>query len=156
MKGCRRATRSFGASGAETTMAKAKLDGVELENAHAAPAPEPADPIEEAQLDQTDLVVTAATVAVVGVGVAVFEAALLPGVVLGVAAMVVPKVLPNVGAALNPLFRSTVRSAYKFGQKTKEMVAEAQEHVNDIVAEAKASDEAPITSSGKAAAAAAH
>jgi hypothetical protein len=140
-----------------TTMAKAKLDGVELDNAQAAqPAMEPADPIEEAQLDQTDLVVTAATVAVVGVGVAVFEAALLPGLVLGVAAMVAPKVLPSMGSALNPLFRSTVRHAYKFGQKTKEMVAEAQEHVNDIVAEAKASDGAPINSSGKAAATAAH
>jgi hypothetical protein len=140
------------------TMAKAKLDGVELDTAaHAAqPAMEPTDPIEEAQLDQTDIVVTAATVAVVGVGVAVFEAALLPGVVLGVAAMAIPRVLPSMGAALNPIFRSTVRSAYKFGQKTKEMVAEAQEHMNDIVAEAKAADDAPLASNGKAAAPAAH
>ena len=42
------------------------------------------------------------------------------------------------GAALNPLFRSTVRGAYKIGQKTKEMLAEAHEQVNDIVAEVHA------------------
>ena len=42
------------------------------------------------------------------------------------------------GAALNPLFRSTVRGAYKMGRKTKEMLAEAHEQVNDIVAEVHA------------------
>jgi hypothetical protein len=88
--------------------------------------------------DQSDMVATIATVAVVGVGTAVFEAALLPGVVLGVAAMAVPRYLPQISAALNPLFRSTVRRAYKMGQKTKEMFAEAQEQVHDIVAEVDA------------------
>ncbi len=127
-------------------MAKAKLDGAEaheINNAHL--APEPRDPIEDVQDDQRNLLATAATVAVVGVGVALFEAALLPGVVLGVAAMLVPKVLPNVGTAIAPLVRTTVRGAYVFGQKTKEMVAEAQEHVNDIVAEVHAESEvAPL------------
>jgi cysteine sulfinate desulfinase/cysteine desulfurase-like protein len=42
------------------------------------------------------------------------------------------------GAALNPLLKSTVRSAYKFGRKTREMVAEAKEQVHDIVAEVHA------------------
>jgi hypothetical protein len=46
--------------------------------------------------------------------------------------------LPQIGAALNPLFRSTVRGGYKIGEKTREMVAEAQEQVHDIVAEANA------------------
>jgi len=79
-----------------------------------------------------------ATVAVVGIAAAAFEAALLPGVVLGVAAVAAPKYVPKMGAALNPLFRSTVRGAYKIGQKTKEMLAEAHEQVNDIVAEVHA------------------
>ena len=83
-------------------------------------------------------VATAATVAVVGIGTAVVEAALLPAVVLGAAAVAVPRYLPKIGATLNPLFRSTVRSAYKIGQKTKEMFAEAQEQVHDIVAEVDA------------------
>jgi hypothetical protein len=88
--------------------------------------------------DQTDMVATVATVAVVGVGAALFEAALLPGIVLGVAAVAVPRYLLKIGATLNPLFRSTVRNAYKIGQKTREMFAEAQEQVHDIVAEVDA------------------
>jgi hypothetical protein len=100
-----------------------------------------ADLLEERADDHTVLVATAATVGVVGVGVAVFEAALLPGVVLGVAAMLVPKYLPRMGTALNPLFRSTVRGVYKVGQKTRELVAEAQEHVHYIVAEVNAEED---------------
>src|SRR5215472_7005428 len=83
--------------------------------------------LNEAVDDRGDLVATVATVAVIGVGAAVFEAALLPGIVLGVAAVAVPQYFPRIGEALNPLFRSTVRGAYKFGRKTKEMMAEAQE-----------------------------
>lgn len=94
--------------------------------------------IEPEDEDRTELVATVATVAVVGIGAAVFEAALLPGVVLGVAAVCVPRFLPQIGAALNPLFRSTVRGAYKIGEKTREMVAEAEEQVHDIVAEVDA------------------
>jgi Protein of unknown function (DUF5132) len=98
----------------------------------------PADPIEETHESQDELIATAATVCVVGAGVLIFEAALLPGLVLGVATMLVPKYLPKMGAAVNPLVKSTVRSAYKLGQKTKEMVAEVQEQVHDIVAEVDA------------------
>jgi len=97
-----------------------------------------ADPVYAADDGQNDIVLTAATVAVVGAGVVIFEAALLPGMVLGVATMLAPKLLPGLGGALNPVFRSGVRGAYKVGQKAKEIVAEAHEHVNDIVAEAHA------------------
>jgi Protein of unknown function (DUF5132) len=94
--------------------------------------------VEPAGEDRSDMVATVATVAVVGIAAAAFEAALLPGIVLGVAAVAAPKYLPKMGAALNPLFRSTVRGAYKIGQKTKEVLAEAHEQVNDIVAEVHA------------------
>ena len=87
---------------------------------------------------ETNILATVAAVGVVGVGVVVFEAALLPGVVLDVAAMAAPKLLPRVGSALNPVFRSTVRRIYKIGQKTKEVIAETHEQVQDIVAEADA------------------
>jgi hypothetical protein len=124
-------------------MATTELDDVRIEGTHTgASAKQQDNPIDDAQADQTEIVLTAATVAVVGVGAAVFEAALLPGVVLGVAAMLVPRALPSVGQAINPLFRSTVRGAYKLGQRTKEMAAEAQEQVQDIVAEAKAEEQA--------------
>jgi hypothetical protein len=93
--------------------------------------------------DRSDLVATVATVAVVGIGAAAFEVALLPGIVLGVAAMWLPQYFSKMGEALNPLFRSTVRGAYKISQKTREMMAEAQEQVHDIVAEVHAEGEQP-------------
>lgn len=83
----------------------------------------------------SSMLATVATIGVVGVGVAVMEAALLPGVVLGVAAVAAPKYLPRLGSAMAPLFRSAVRGVYMAGRKTREVVAEAQEHVSDIVAE---------------------
>ena len=87
------------------------------------------------------VVATLATVAVVGIAAAALEAALLPGIVLGVAAVCVPQYLPRIGTALNPLFRSTVRGAYKIRQRTREMMAEAHEQVHDIVAEVHAERE---------------
>jgi Protein of unknown function (DUF5132) len=85
---------------------------------------------------------TVATVAVVAVGAALFETALLPGLALGVAAVAAPKFLPKLGSALNPLFKSTVRGTYKFAQKSREMFAEAKEQVHDTLAEVKAEAEA--------------
>ena len=108
-----------------------------LETSEHAQAPE-TEGLGPAGEDRSDMVATVATVAVVGIAAAAFEVALLPGIVLGVAAVAAPKYLPKMGAALNPLFRSTVRGAYKIGQKTKEMLAEAHEQVNDIVAEVHA------------------
>jgi hypothetical protein len=67
-----------------------------------------------------------------------FEAALLPGMFLGVAAVAAPTALPKIGAALNPLFRSTVRGVYKFGEKAREAAADLEEQVQDVVAEVKA------------------
>ncbi len=58
--------------------------------------------------DHSDAVATVVTVAVVGIGAAVFEAALLPGIALGVAAMWLPRYYPKVGEALEPFFQSTV------------------------------------------------
>jgi hypothetical protein len=124
-------------------MKKPKLEGnggLEASTADAVEAAETETPESFENSDRSELVATAATVAVVGVGAAIFEAALLPGIVLGVAAMWAPKYFPRMGEALNPLFRSTVRGAYKLGNKTRELVAEAQEQVHDIVAEVHAED----------------
>lgn len=83
-------------------------------------------------------ITTAATVGVVGVAAVIFEAALIPGMIIGVAAALAPSYMPRLGAALNPLFRSTVRGAYKMGRKTREAMSEAREQMNDIVAEVHA------------------
>jgi hypothetical protein len=97
---------------------------------------------EDEQESESGLNKVVATVAVVAIGAAVFEAALLPGIALGVAAVAAPKYLPRLAGALNPLFKSTVRGTYKLAQKSKEVLAEAQEQVHDIVAEVKAESEA--------------
>ena len=49
-----------------------------------------------------EAVTVAATVGVVAAGVALFEVALLPGMVIGVAAMLAPKYVPKMSAALAP------------------------------------------------------
>jgi hypothetical protein len=120
-------------------MRKAKSDGggtVEL-----VPGPVARDTIEsfeKTNKDDSEAVATIAAVAVVGIGAAAFEVALLPGIILGVAAMLLPRYFPRMGEALNPLFRSTVRGVYKMGQKARGMVTEAEEQVQNIVAEVHA------------------
>jgi hypothetical protein len=132
-------------------MAKAKVDGngslegaeEHIENVEQhienGAAPETAQAENE---NRSEVVATVATVAVVGLGAVAFEAALLPGLVLGVAAMWLPQYFPKMGEALNPLFRSTVRGAYKLTHKTREMMAEAQEQFHDIAAEVHAEGDA--------------
>jgi Protein of unknown function (DUF5132) len=78
----------------------------------------------------------------VAVGVALFEVTLPPGMSIGVAAILAPKYVPKMGAALTPMIKSTVRGVYNFGQKIREMVAEAKEQVHEIVAEVHAEGDA--------------
>jgi hypothetical protein len=141
----------------ESLMPKGKAEGNGSAETVTAPVesaePEALETLDEGDEDRGDMVATVATVAVVGVAAAAFEAALLPGIVLGVAAVAVPRYFPKIGAALNPLFRSTVRSAYKLGHKTREMMAEAQEQFHDIAAEVHAEkDVAPDAPKSSAAA----
>jgi len=89
-----------------------------------------------------DFTVAAATVGIICVGAAIFEAALIPGMVIGVAAMLAPKALPRLGAAVEPAFRGAVRGTYKLGQKARHIMAEAEEQVHDVLAEEKAAQAA--------------
>jgi hypothetical protein len=102
------------------------------------PAPPAAEEAKSTGKQCDDVGTTVAVVGVVAVGAAIFEAALIPGIILGVGAMLVPKVLPKLGESLQPAFRATVRGAYKAGRKARHAFAEAQEQVHDVVAEAKA------------------
>jgi hypothetical protein len=78
---------------------------------------------------------TAIAVTAVGIGTVAFEAALLPGVILGVAAMWLPH---DVRQAFAPLAKSAVRGVYKIGRKSKELIADVEEQIQDIVAEVDA------------------
>ena len=91
---------------------------------------------------QNDFTVAAATVGIICVGAALFEAALIPGMVIGVAAMLAPKALPMLGAAVEPAFRGAVRGTFKLGRKARHIIAEAEEQVHDVVAVEKAAQAA--------------
>ncbi|MDQ6666357.1 MAG: DUF5132 domain-containing protein [Acidobacteriota bacterium] len=78
-----------------------------------------------------------ATVAAVGIGVALIEAELIPGMLIGVAAMLAPNLLPRIGNALRPFIKGAMKAGYAVVEKTKETVGEANEHMQDIVAEVK-------------------
>ncbi len=93
--------------------------------------------------DRDEVVRTAATIGVIGVGAALIEVGLIPGMIIGVAAAYAPKYLPKLGASLQPAFKSAVRGAYRFSRRTREAVAEAKEQVHDIVAEVHAEDATP-------------
>ena len=90
-----------------------------------------------------DFSTKATTIGIIVVGAALIETALIPGMVIGAAAILAPKYMPKIGTTLEPLFRSTIRGVYKFGRKAREAAAEAKEHVHDIVAEVQAEDAAP-------------
>lgn len=82
----------------------------------------------------------AVTIGVVVVGAALFEAALIPGIVLGAAAALAPKYMPKLEKNLHPLFNTTVRGIYKLGRKAQSAVGEVKEHMSDIAAEVKAEE----------------
>lgn len=115
----------------------------ELSNAQSAVNVDVASPpiefVEEAAADTSEprsgISGTAIAVTAVGIGAVAFEAALLPGVILGVAAMWLPH---DVRQAFAPLAKSTVRGVYRVGQKSKELIADVQEQIQDIVAEVDA------------------
>jgi hypothetical protein len=76
-----------------------------------------------------------ATVAAVGIGVALIEAELIPGMLIGIGAMLAPNLLNRFGAGLRPLVKGAVRAGYALVEQAKETMAEASEQYQDIVAE---------------------
>lgn len=93
------------------------------------------EPVPE-QLDEVsnnDAVGKIATIAVIGVGAALISAELIPGMLIGIAAAFIP----GLGPKMRPFIKSTIRAGYSAVQKTKEMVAEASEQMQDVVAEAR-------------------
>ena len=82
----------------------------------------------------SDIAAKAATIVVVGAAVALISTELLPGMLIGVAAAL----LPGVGPKMRPFLKSSVRAGYAAVRKTREAMAEAGEQIQDIVAEARA------------------
>ena len=122
-------------------MSKSRGGNGHAEEASQGEAASAAHASDEPRMD--DFMTKAATVGVIGVGVALFEAALIPGMIIGVAAMLAPKALPKLGATVEPAFRSAVRGAYRLGQKTRHAVGEAQEQIRDIAVETQTETPSP-------------
>lgn len=97
----------------------------------------------------------ALTVGVVAAAAALIEVELIPGMLLGVAAMLVPGLVPKIGKGLRPLVKEAVRAGYGLTAKARESMAEAGEQFQDIVAEVKAEEHgsANLSSNGHSAAA---
>ena len=91
---------------------------------------------------------------ITGAAVAFIKPDLLPGMAVGVAAALGPKLLPAVGSLLRPVVRTAVRAGYATAIATRGVVAEAGEQFQDLVAEARADTQVnrkPSTKSKRAA-----
>ena len=75
---------------------------------------------------------------ITGAAVALIKPDLLPGMAVGVAAALGPKLLPAVGSLLRPVVKTAVRAGYATAIATRGVVAEAGEQVQDLIAEARA------------------
>ena len=79
-----------------------------------------------------------ATAAAIGVGAALIEAELVPGIVLGAAAMLLGKVFPQLNEGVRPLMKAAVGAGLAVADKTRTLLAEAGEQMQDVVAEVRA------------------
>jgi hypothetical protein len=112
----------------------------EAEDTHSPAVNGAAAPEAEIDQDTNDIVGKVVLVGAIGIGAAIIESALIPGMIIGAAAVLAPKFVPEIGNRLRPLFKSTIRGAYKLTEKTREGFAEAHEQVQDIMAEARHED----------------
>lgn len=79
----------------------------------------------------------AAAVAV-GLGAALMEAELLPGILLGAGAMLLGRVFPQLNEGIRPMLKSAIGASLSLTDKTRSLFAEATEQVHDVVAEVRA------------------
>jgi hypothetical protein len=83
------------------------------------------------------------TAALIGIG-ALIEPELLAGMAIGAGIVLISRWLPNlVGDIVRPIAKTAVKAGYAAATTAREMVAEATEEVEDMVAEARAEHEPP-------------
>jgi hypothetical protein len=86
--------------------------------------------------------VAAATAVVVGA--ALIEVELIPGIIIGAGAILLGKLFPELGSYVRPAIKGALRAGFSMGQKAREIMAEANEQVHDLVAEVKHEQEHPV------------
>ena len=104
------------------------------------PRPSPQTPAESGPplsgpAEEPSFAAQAGTVAAVGLAAALIEVDLVPGILIGVGAMLAPKLF---GGSLRPLLKNAIRAGYSVRDRAREMMAETSEQFQDIVAEVKA------------------
>jgi hypothetical protein len=85
------------------------------------------------------------TAVAVGVAAAVIESELIPGILIGAAAMLVGKLFPRMARGIRPVAKQVIRAGLVMTDKAREVVAEAGEQMQDIAAEARSERERGAT-----------
>lgn len=81
--------------------------------------------------------------ALIGIG-ALIEPELLAGMAVGAGIVLASRYFPNlVGNVIRPIAKSAVRAGHAAAVRTKEIVAEMSEEIDDIMAEARAEQDSP-------------
>jgi Protein of unknown function (DUF5132) len=91
--------------------------------------------VEEVQQTRAEIAPQLGTVAAVAVATALIEAELLPAVLIGAGAALLPRLLPGAGPVLRPVLKTVIRAGYSAFTTAQQWAAEAREQVQDIVAE---------------------
>jgi len=86
-----------------------------------------------------------ATAAAIVVGAALIEVELIPGLIIGAGAILLGKLFPEMKGYMRPAIKGIVSAGYSMTHKTRQIIAEANEQVNDLIAEVKHEQEQPMT-----------
>lgn len=78
-----------------------------------------------------------ATAAAIVVGAALIEVKLIPGLIIGAGAILLGKLFPEMSGYVRPAIKGALRAGFSIGQKTREIMAETSEQMQDLVAEVK-------------------
>jgi hypothetical protein len=78
-----------------------------------------------------------ATAAALVIGAALIEVQLIPGLIIGAGAILMGKMFPEMSGYVRPAIKGAMRAGFSMTQKAREVMAEASEQVQDLVAEVK-------------------
>ena len=86
-----------------------------------------------------------ATAAAIILGAALIEVELIPGLVIGAGAIILGKIFPELTGYIRPAIKSAVRAGFTATHKVRQIVAETNEQVSDLLAEVKHEQDQIIT-----------
>lgn len=78
-----------------------------------------------------------ATAAAIVVGAALIEIELVPGLLIGAGAILMGKFFPQMGDYVRPVVKGAVRAGFAMTHKARAVISEANEQVQDLVAEVR-------------------